>query len=63
MEPKGNNIGPGAYDANVDAVKDKVKAAQFSKNKRDLLSPSQEELKKPAPGQYDVKSNYQGPSF
>jgi hypothetical protein len=55
VEPKSNSIGPGAYEADVNAIKDRVKSAQFSKNKRELLSPSSDELRKPAPGQYDVK--------
>lgn len=42
--------GPGEYQSNVEAVKDRIKSARILGEKRELLKISEEELQKPGPG-------------
>lgn len=54
--------GPGAYDANVNAIKDRVKNVGFGKTKRGNLISKEEKLK-PGPGNYNVPDTKSKKSF
>jgi hypothetical protein len=45
--------GPGAYDANINAVKDKVRNVGFGKTQRSGFVGKDDKLK-PGPGNYDI---------
>lgn len=57
-----NAPGPGAYEANKNAVKDKVRAAAFGKVSRDNYI-SKEEKSKPGPGNYNIPDSKSTKSF
>ncbi len=54
--------GPGAYDANVNAIKDKVKNTGFSKTERGGFI-SKEEKAKPGPGNYNIPDTRSSQAF
>ncbi len=54
--------GPGAYDANVNAVKDKIKNIGFGKTERGNFIGKDERLK-PGPGNYHVPDTKNSKSF
>ena len=48
---KGNEVpGPGSYEAQIEAVKDRIQAAKIAGGKRDTLGLSSYDLSKPGPG-------------
>jgi hypothetical protein len=55
--------GPGAYDANVNAIKDKVKNTNFSKTERGSGFISKEEKSKPGPGNYTIPDTKSSQAF
>ncbi len=63
-EDKPNGLpGPGQYNANVDAIKDKTSNSfRIGNHKRDFLSLSNPEQSNLGPGAYDIKSGPSGPS-
>lgn len=57
-ESSGNvNPGPGSYDPELSAVKDRAPLGKIAKSKRDFLTGSVSGSQLPGPGHYDIDAN------
>lgn len=54
--------GPGAYDGNVNAIKDKMRIAGFGKSQRTGFVGKEDKLK-PGPGNYDIPDTRKSKAF